>query len=84
MCGKCLITGKPIDELSEYQIYAYCEGGEIVQNVFPYMVSSDAIEQIQELLSPQTRGELDDFIDANFGFPPEWRAAIKGSKVLLV
>ena len=80
----CLINGSSITSLNEYQIFAYCEGDKILLSYFPYMISHEAIEEMQELLSPQTKDELDDFTKKHFDLPPEWREIIKDKKFVLI
>lgn len=80
----CLINGSPVNRLNEYQIFAYCEGDKLLLSYFPYMISHEAIEEMQELLSPQTKDELDNFTRKHFDLPPEWKETIKGKKFVLI
>jgi len=80
----CLINGSPANRLNEYQIFAYCEGKKLLLSYFPYMISHEAIEEMQELLSPQTKDELDNFTKKHFDLPPEWRETIKGKKFVFI
>jgi hypothetical protein len=66
----CMVTGSSISDLDEYQIFALCEGGNLLLSLFPYMISHAAIEEMQELLSSQTKDELDDFTNRHFDLPP--------------
>ena len=80
----CLINGTNISSLDEYQIFAYCEDDKLLLSYFPYMISHRAIEEMQELLSAQTKDELDDFTKRHFDLPPEWRETIIGKKFVLI
>ena len=40
-------------------------------------------EELNELLSQQTRERLDGFVDEQFGLPPEPKKPIKGSPILI-
>jgi len=80
----CLISGSPIDGLNEYQIFAHCEGENLLLSFFPYMISHAVIEEMQELLSAKTKDELDDFTGRHFDLPPEWKESIKGKKLILI
>jgi len=82
--SKCLISGSSIRSLDEYQIFALCEGESLLLSFFPYMISHAALEDMQELLSSQTKDELDDFTSKHFDLPPEWKEAIKGKKLILL
>ena len=75
--SKCIFNDKPVEELDEYQIMGHCKGKKLILSVFPYMVSKDVIEEIQELLSAKTREELDDFTDKHFGLPPDLKEIIR-------
>jgi hypothetical protein len=48
------------------------------------MLSGAVMAQLQELLSPETKQVLDDFIDQHFGLPPEWKALIKDRNLLFI
>ncbi len=69
--GECLLNGKLIEDMEEYQIYAHCKGRKIAAQGGYYLLSDDIIETIQSLLSKETKDELQRFSDENFGIPPE-------------
>ncbi|WP_205501809.1 hypothetical protein [Rufibacter psychrotolerans] len=79
----CLITGAPRTACTEYQIYAQCDGRDLIYTYMPYLISGEAMEEIQELISPHTRQVLDDFMDQHFGLPPELRALLQERLVLI-
>jgi len=78
----CKITGKRIDPQKEFQIYAECVGNKMFWHNMPYALGPEAIEQMQELLSTQTREELDNFM-GEVGIPPELREIFKSRPVLV-
>lgn len=80
----CIVTNKPVEEITEYQIYAHCDGRDMFYGYAPYMLSGDAMDEIQDLLSPETKEVLDDFIDDHFGLPPELKDLIKDRNLLLI
>lgn len=59
---KCLFTAKPRIECESYQICAACEGANLIVSFLPFMVSSDAAEEMQMLMSKKTRESFDGFI----------------------
>lgn len=73
----CIVTGRPMTDLHEYQIYAFCDGKNMHLSGMPYMLSGEAAEEMSALLSEKTKGEIDRFIDDNFGLPPELKKHIK-------
>ena len=82
--GNCLITGQSKDELEEYQLYAHCFGDKMVCADMPYMISGQVLYEVGELLSKQSRDELDGFKDEYFGLPPELKDLIGPKDVMLL
>ena len=64
---RCLIKGTSVDSLEEYQIYGFCIDRDLVFNGAPYVLSGEVIEDILKLLSPETRGVIDDYSERLFG-----------------
>lgn len=75
--GSCAVKGTNKEELGEYQIAAHFVGDQMMLNEFPILLGGAAIDEVQELLSPETRGEIDDFTDQFLGLPPEFKEALK-------
>ncbi len=73
----CTITGKPIEQLDEYMIYAHFRGDKMVKSSMPYLFSSKVMDEVSDLLSNQTIDQLDDFMGEYFGGPPELEELIK-------
>lgn len=84
LIGRCLISNTTREENREYQICCQCVGDQMVLSHMPYMLGMEAMEEIQELLSPETKRELDGFVGDNFGLPPEWKKAIEDRPVLVI
>lgn len=84
LLSHCIITGKPVEALEEYQVYAHCEGKSLLLSGMPYMISGEAMDEIADLLSEKTLGEIDRFIDENFGLPPELKKPIKDNPVIFI
>lgn len=81
---RCIVTGRPKSALEEYQIYGHCQGDRFLFSYLPYLISNEAVEMMSELLSEKTRGEIDRFIDDNFGLPPELKQPIKDRPFVLL
>jgi hypothetical protein len=81
--AKCIVTEKSIEEINEYQIYAFCRGNKLNLSVPTYMVSEDAIEQLLPLLSKETTDFLNGFFDKHFSPDPSLMEPI-GPKLILV
>ncbi len=73
----CLLSNRHKNEEQEYQIYAHCKGNEINGSQGFFMISGTILDEINELLSPETKDELDRFWDNNFGLPPELKELFK-------
>lgn len=67
---QCLVTGTPITECVEYQIGGMVLGGLPDKRTL-FMISGKVMEQMNELISNETRGFMDDFTNTHFGLPPE-------------
>lgn len=79
----CLITGASQEDTGEYQLVAQAQG-RYLRMTPPFMISGEILEQINELLSAETRDELDRFKGDNFGWPPELAEAFGRGNLLLV
>ncbi len=80
--GHCVVTGVAIDLNEEHQIYSYCTGNEMIYSAMPYAMSGAVMEEIQELLSPETKQEMDDFMD-QYLIPDDLRDLLKGRPVFV-
>lgn len=63
----CLLSGKPLGD--EYQIYGQCDGGDLVLAYLPYAICGEELENIAQILSKETRGRIDEFVDDFLGVP---------------
>ncbi len=81
---KCAIKGTPREELNEYQIAGFFNGSNLNMVTFPFLISGEAAEEINELLSKETKGEIDGFIDDFIGLPPEWKEILKTNRPILI
>lgn len=68
--SSCMVKGIKASELTEYQIYAHCRGKELSTEIPPYMVSSDAVEDMLPLLSNETQDILNGFFNKHFSPDP--------------
>jgi hypothetical protein len=69
--SECVVYRTPILPEDEYQIFALCQGHNLIMDHFPYAICGEAVGELYELLSPKTRGETDRFIEEQLGLPPE-------------
>ncbi len=82
--NRCMVSNRSFDELNEFQIFAHCRGNKLNLDLMPYMISGEVLEQIQHLLSHQTRNELNDFMNRNLGPSPELAEVLPGSRVVII
>ena len=73
----CIITGKEISTISEYQINTMCRGDQLLFSLMPYSISEEALEIAQALLSKQTKDELDKFSNKYLGPSPDIALLLK-------
>ncbi len=82
--SNCLISGTAMKDSVEYQIYAHCDGGDLLFTYLPYMVSANALQELDGLISSETKEVLGDFIDNHFGLPPQYKELLKRRKTLVL
>lgn len=63
----CLIKGTPRWQCEEYQICGLFDGEDIVFNGLPYLISGAAVDDLIQLLSPETLGAMNEMSDRIFG-----------------
>lgn len=68
--ASCMVKGTKASELTEYQIYAHCRGKNLNSQIPPYMVSSDAVDEVLPLLSNETQDILNGFFNKHFSPDP--------------
>ena len=69
--NNCIINNKSIDEIEEFQIYAHCQGKDMLFYQYPYMISGEALDEVANLLSDKTLDFLNNFWLDNVDLPPE-------------
>lgn len=80
----CAIKGTPLAHAEEYQIYAHCEGGDMLFSYWPMAISSEAIDEIADLLSEKTLDEIDRFTDQINDLPPELKDLFKDKPLVVI
>jgi len=63
---QCIITQKPLEYYSEYQIGGYFFRDKLLMDNLPFAIGQQAVEEIQDLISDKTRDFLDGFKDKIF------------------
>ncbi|MCR9155358.1 MAG: hypothetical protein NXI09_14740 [Bacteroidetes bacterium] len=79
---RCTLSGKNLKEVGEYQLMAVCQGDQILES--PICLSDDILEEIQGLLSQESKDELNRFTENNFGWPPELKKALIDGDIVLL
>lgn len=70
--SNCVITKQPKESCTDYQIAGICFGDQLLIDGTPLMISADAIEQMQRLMSKKTRDRLGEMVEDFFGMPSEF------------
>ncbi|WP_417613133.1 hypothetical protein [Owenweeksia hongkongensis] len=84
LLNQCLLSGKNLGDMQEYQVYAHCRGGQLADPHSYYMLSDEIIEEIQGLLSDHTRDQLQKFSDDNIGMPPELKKLFSNGDLIIL
>lgn len=84
MLSKCAISGTNRKDLKEYQIAGFFNGIYLNPATVPFLISSEVAEEINGLLSKETKGEIDGFVNDFIGIPPEWREILKTNRPILI
>lgn len=80
----CLVSHAPMSRAAEYQLFAQCDGTQMLLGDTPYMLCGQTMAELQQLLSPETKEVLDGFVDQYFGLPPEWKELVKERNLLFI
>lgn len=75
--SRCVVHNSRIEESANYQLVAQCRGRYLTVSQMPFALSSEAIEEMSDLLSVASRDEMDDFIGTYFTGPPEVAELLK-------
>lgn len=81
---RCLIKGTLISESPEYQLLAHCEGRKLMYADMPFAISLEAMDELTQLLSAKSLGEIDDFIGNYFSGPPELAELLRKRPPVLI
>lgn len=81
---RCLFSGKHRDDMQQYTLVGYCRGKELQADRPPAMLDHLFLEEIQDLISDETRDELDRFSGDNFGWPPEVARQLKNGDLVFL
>ena len=74
---RCLIKGSPVTSMYECQLYAQCEGDRLVMGEFPYTISGEVLDELIDILSPETKDAFDKLQQDLIG-PSEFQDLLKG------
>ena len=78
--SKCAVSGKQIGELEEYNMVGQFIGDKLILKEFPIILSAEIGDEIQSLLSKETKEEFDKFMDTINDVPPELKELFKNNR----
>jgi hypothetical protein len=84
LIAACAIKGTPRAELNEYQIACHCNGQNLDTGYPPLLIGHEAIDEIMQLLSNKTLGEIDGFYNDMIKIPPEFKDILDGRPVFIL
>ena len=82
--SKCFFKEKPVREMKEFQLIGQFNGKHMLLNTPPMAIGEEVMEEMAELLSEKTKGEMDRFRKEFLGPPPEIEELLYGRKLLLL
>ncbi len=82
--SQCFFKGQPVHEMDEYELIGQFDGNQMILNTPPMVVGQQVIEEMSELISEKTRGEIDRFREQFLGPPPEIEELIFGRKLIFL
>ncbi len=82
--SRCFFKEKPVRSMKEYQLIGQFNGTHMMLNTPPMAIGEEVMEEMAELLSEKTKGEMDRFRKEFLGPPPEIEELIYGRKILLI
>ena len=77
---QCIIKGESVDNYEEYQVFSLCQGSHMLTSK-PMAIGADALEELSELISQETKDELDRLMGDFFGTPPELEELLPNHRV---
>lgn len=80
----CSVHQTSVEDMTEYVIQGTFKGNQRDTSIPMLLFGSDALEEMQELLSYKTREGMDDFMDRWFSGPPEFRELLRERKTVLI
>jgi hypothetical protein len=80
----CRIKDTPISGSREYQLLAHCNGRNLMLGEMPFALSLEAMDELAQLLSAKSLGEIDDFIGKYFSGPPELASLLRKRPPVLI
>ncbi len=82
--SNCLIKGTHIKELTEYQIACQCDGEYLLFTNMPFVIGNLALDEMMQLLSNKTIGEIRGFYDKYFSPDPDIKKLFDEPKFILI
>lgn len=82
--SNCVVKGTSMRELTEFQIVCQCAGSDLLFTYLPFMIGNEAMDEVVQLLSTQTLGEIDGLYDNFFGLSPDLKSLLTDPRLLVV
>lgn len=82
--SSCIFSDDEIHVNDEYHIVGYFQGNKIIQNMAPFLIGQNVLEEIQENLSAETKDEMDHFGDQFLGPDPTLKALLGNHRIVFI
>lgn len=81
---ECIFSGKPLSNNEEYHVVGHFQGTEVLKGQPPFVIGPEMISYIQENLSAETKGEMDDFGGQFLGPDPKIAELLEDYQFVMV
>lgn len=82
--SECVIKGTPVSQLTEYQIACQCDGEYLLFTHLPFVIGNTALDEMAQLLSNKTIGEINGFKDKFFTPDPDLKKLFDEPKFVII
>lgn len=81
---ECIFSGKSLSLNEEYHVVGHFQGNEVLKGQPPFVIGPEMIAYIQENLSAETKGEMDDFGGQFLGPDPKIAELLEDYQFVMV
>lgn len=76
----CIVKGESIEQYDEYQVFSLCQGNKMI-TPNPMAIGADALKELEDLISSETKDELNRLMGDFFNPPPELEELLPNHRI---